>query len=141
MSLILIIIIIVFKYLLSSNVIDSLLRVASYTYGPLLGLFSFGLFTKLDINQKKLIPVVILAPLLTLLVNYSPTIYAILSMDLQTCLDINNSECISNNWIEASNFAKTNFYQFGYELLPINGLITFTGLYFIRLKKSPTNLK
>ena len=134
MSLILIIIIIVFKYLLNSNVIDSLLRVASYTYGPLLGLFSFGLFTKLDINERKLIPVVILAPLLTLLVNYSPTIYAIVSIDLQICLELNTNECIASNWNEASTFAKNNLYQFGYELLPINGLITFIGLYFIRLK-------
>ena len=134
MSLILIIIIIVFKYLLSSNVIDSLLRVASYTYGPLLGLFSFGLFTKLDINERKLIPVVLLAPLLTLLVNYSPTFYAIVSIDLQTCIELNTNECIANNWSEASTFAKNNFYQFGYELLPINGFITFIGLYIIRLK-------
>tara|TARA_B110000238_G_scaffold68876_1_gene75445 strand:- start:116 stop:943 length:828 start_codon:yes stop_codon:yes gene_type:complete len=134
MSLILIIIIIVFKYLLSSNVIDSLLRVASYTYGPLLGLFSFGLFTKLGINEKKLIPVVILAPLLTLLVNYSPTIYAMVSVDLQTCLELSLNDCIINNWSDASTFAKSNFYQFGYELLPINGLITFTGLYLIKVK-------
>ena len=132
MSLILIIIIIAFKYLLSSNVIDSLLRVASYTYGPLLGLFSFGLFTKLNINEKKLIPVVILAPLLTLLINYSPTIYAIISLNHESCLDISFFDCLVNNWGEASSYAKTNFYQFGYELLAINGLITFIGLYFIR---------
>ena len=136
MSLILIIIIIAFKYLLSSNVIDSLLRVASYTYGPLLGLFSFGLFTKLGINERKLIPVVVLAPLLTLLVNYSPTIYAMVSMDLQTCLELNTNDCIANYWTDASTFAKNNFYQFGYELLAINGLITFTGLYFIKVKNT-----
>ena len=104
MSLILIIIIIVFKYLLSSNVIDSLLRVASYTYGPLLGLFSFGLFTKLDINERKLIPVVLLAPLLTLLVNYSPTFYAIVSIDLQTCIELNTNDCIANYWNNFLNF-------------------------------------
>ena len=46
MSLLLMITIIIFKYVLSSNVIDSLLTVASYTYGPLLGLFAFGLYTK-----------------------------------------------------------------------------------------------
>ena len=46
MSLLLMITIIIFKYVLSSNVIDSLLTVASYTYGPLLGLFVFGLYTK-----------------------------------------------------------------------------------------------
>ena len=46
MSILLMIIIIIYKYVLSSNVIDSLLTVASYTYGPLLGLFAFGLYTK-----------------------------------------------------------------------------------------------
>ncbi len=132
MSLILVIIIISFKYLLSSNVIDSLLRVASYTYGPLLGLFSFGLFTRLNINERKLIPVVILAPLLTLLINYSPTVYAIVSLNFENCLDISFFDCLINNWDDASIYAKANFYQFGYELLAINGLITFFGLYLIR---------
>jgi Na+/proline symporter len=132
MSLILVIIIISFKYLLSSNVIDSLLRVASYTYGPLLGLFSFGLFTRLNINERKLIPIVILAPLLTLLINYSPTIYAIVSLNFENCLGISFFDCLINNWDNASIYAKANFYQFGYELLAINGLITFFGLYLIR---------
>ncbi len=57
------------------------------------------------------------------------------SIDFQTCLELSINECIANNWSEASTFAKNNFYQFGYELLPINGLITFIGLYIIRLKK------
>jgi hypothetical protein len=113
-------------------VIDSLLRVASYTYGPLLGLFSFGLFTRLNINERKLIPVVILAPLLTLLINYSPTIYTIISLNHESCLDISFFDCLITNWGEATSYAKINFYQFGYELLAINGLITFIGLYFIR---------
>jgi hypothetical protein len=55
-------------------------------------------------------------------------------VDLQTCLELSLNDCIINNWSDASTFAKSNFYQFGYELLPINGLITFTGLYLIRLK-------
>ena len=134
MSLILVIIIISFKYLLSSNVIDSLLRVASYTYGPLLGLFSFGLFTRFNINEGKLIPVVILAPVLTLIINYSPTICAIVSLNFENCLDISLFDCLITNWDEASIYAKTNFYQFGYELLAINGLITFIGLYLIKTK-------
>lgn len=117
---------------MSSNVIDSLLRVASYTYGPLLGLFSFGLFTRLNINERKLIPVVILAPLITLLINYSPTIFAIISLNYESCFDISFFDCLTTNWGEASSYAKTNFYQFGYELLAINGLITFIGLYLIR---------
>jgi len=52
MSLVLVIVIVAFKYILSSNVIDSLLTVAGYTYGPLLGLFAFGIFTKHEIKDK-----------------------------------------------------------------------------------------
>ena len=55
MSLLLMITIIIFKYVLSSNVIDSLLTVASYTYGPLLGLFAFGLYTKRKLQGLSLI--------------------------------------------------------------------------------------
>jgi Na+/proline symporter len=125
MSLILIIIIIAFKYLLSSNVIDSLLKVASYTYGPLLGLFSFGLFTKYQIDERKLIPVVILAPILTFIINYSPTIYTYLFVDSVI-------ECNNTLWECSINYAKSNFYNFGYELLPINGTLTCIGLYLIK---------
>ena len=52
MSILLILVIIAFKYILSRNVIDSLLIVAGYTYGPLLGLFAFGIFTKHKIKDK-----------------------------------------------------------------------------------------
>jgi Na+/proline symporter len=128
MSLILVIIIISFKYLLSSNVIDSLLRVASYTYGPLLGLFSFGLFTKYKIDERKLISVVILAPILTFIISYSPTLYTYLFVNI----DI---ECNNTLWECSINYAKSNFYNFGYELLPINGTLTYIGLYLIKTKQ------
>ena len=52
MSILLIIVIIIFKYVLDRNVIDSLLTVAGYTYGPLLGLFAFGIFTKYNVKDK-----------------------------------------------------------------------------------------
>ena len=52
MSILLILVIIAFKYLLNSNVIDSLLTVAGYTYGPLLGLFAFGIFTKYKVKDQ-----------------------------------------------------------------------------------------
>ena len=47
MSVLLVVVIIAFKYILNSNVIDSLLTVAGYTYGPLLGLFCFWNLYKL----------------------------------------------------------------------------------------------
>ena len=42
----------VFKHILNTNVIDSLLTVAGYTYGPLLGLFAFSIFTKYTIKDR-----------------------------------------------------------------------------------------
>ena len=119
MSLLLMITIIIFKYVLSSNVIDSLLTVASYTYGPLLGLFIFGLYTKRKLNGNLIYLVVILAPILTYLINISPTIYS----------NGHILECKLKTWGCANEYALKNLYIFGYELLPINGLITILGLY------------
>jgi hypothetical protein len=119
--------IIIFKYVLSSNVIDSLLTVASYTYGPLLGLFAFGLYTNRKLIGNYIYLVVILAPILTYLINISPTLYAYLSE--QVIL-----ECKFKSWICAGAYAKEHFYIFGYELLPLNGLITVIGLYICSKK-------
>ncbi len=51
MSILIIVVVITFKYILDQNVIGSLLTVATYTYGPLLGLFAFGIFTKYKIKD------------------------------------------------------------------------------------------
>jgi Na+/proline symporter len=52
MSILLILVVIAFKYILDQNVIGSLLTVATYTYGPLLGLFAFGIFTQYTIKDR-----------------------------------------------------------------------------------------
>ncbi|MBT8264199.1 MAG: sodium:solute symporter, partial [Muriicola sp.] len=52
MSVLLVLVVIAFKYILDRNVIDGLLTVATYTYGPLLGLFAFGILTKRSIKDK-----------------------------------------------------------------------------------------
>ncbi len=52
MSVLLIIVVIIFKHILDRNVIDNLLTVATYTYGPLLGLFMFGIFTKHQVKDN-----------------------------------------------------------------------------------------
>jgi Na+/proline symporter len=103
MSLMLVVVIIMFKYVLNSNVIDSLLTVAGYTYGPLLGLFAFGIFTNYKIKDKYVWIVALCA--------------ATISYVLGT--------------IPAENLGG---YVVGYELLPINGLLTFIGLILIRRK-------
>ena len=122
MSILLMITIIIYKYALSSNVIDSLLTVASYTYGPLLGLFVFGLYTKRKLKGNLIYFVVVLAPILTYLINLSPTIYSYFSY-------LTFEECNIVAWECANEYAKENLYIFGYELLPINVMITFIGLY------------
>jgi len=105
MSLLLILVVVSFKYILDRNVIDGLLTVASYTYGPLLGLFSFGIFTTYQVKDKYVWLVALVSVItIVLLGKISPE--------------------------------NLGGYVFGYELLPINGLLTFIGLWLIR-KKTP----
>ncbi len=104
MSLALVIVIVAFKYILSSNVIDSLLTVAGYTYGPLLGLFAFGIFTKHQIRDKYV------------------WVVALLSVVVISILGSLEPEYLGG-------------YELGYELLPLNGMLTFLGLWLIRKEK------
>ncbi len=103
MSIILVIVIIIFKNYLNTNVIDGLLTVAGYTYGPLLGLFAFGIFTNYQIKDKYVWIVALCSVLIVLFIGNIP------------------SSSLAN-------------YKIGYELLPLNGLITFLGLILIRRK-------
>ncbi len=103
MSIMLIIVVIAFKYILDTNVIDGLLQVAGYTYGPLLGLFAFGIFTKYQVKDHFVWIVALLSVL---------TVYGIASIPAKFL----------------------GGYIIGYELLPLNGLFTFIGLWLIRRK-------
>ena len=98
-SFILFLVILMVNYLNDDNIISTLFTLASYTYGPLLGLFFFGIFTKRNINDNYVPDVVIISPLLTYL------------------LSVYDESLIS--------------FNFGYELLIVNGLITFFGLFII----------
>ena len=108
MSGLLIVVVIIFKYILDRNVIDGLLTVATYTYGPLLGLFSFGIFTSYQVKD-----------------NY------VWLVALVSVLSIVGLANIPADYLGG--------YMVGYELLPINGLITFIGLYLIRQPKGNTS--
>ncbi|MGJ8715472.1 MAG: sodium:solute symporter [Maribacter stanieri] len=110
MSILLIIVVISFKYILDRNVIDGLLTVASYTYGPLLGLFSFGIFTKHQVKDKYVWIVALVCVSFILILAKLPSEYL-------------------------------GGYIFGYELLPLNGLLTFIGLWLIRKKNTSTGKK
>lgn len=107
-SILLVFVIILFKHVLEDNVISSLLKVASYTYGPLLGLFAFGIFTKYKIREQ-LVPLV-----------------AIIALIITAILDVYAIE-----WF--------NGYKFGYELLILNGFITFSVLFLLIVQPDKTN--
>ena len=85
------------------SVIDGLLVLAGYTFGPLLGLFAFGIFTDYKVHDKYVWIVTLISVLcVTFFANLDPSFLG--------------------------------GYKIGYELLPINGLITFFGLVLIRRK-------
>ncbi|MCE2656257.1 MAG: sodium:solute symporter, partial [Sediminibacterium sp.] len=98
------IIVLVFKWIDNKSIIDLLLKIASYTYGPLLGLFAFGILTKRSIKDNWAFLPCFVAPLLCLLLDYlQPYFFG---------------------------SAPTSF-RIGQELLIINGLFTFLGLFLI----------
>jgi Na+/proline symporter len=96
-SMIIMVVIIAFRIVNDQNVISALFTVAGYTYGPLLGMYSFGLFTRRILSDRALPYIAIASPLLTVLVN-------------------------KYSWIILGD------YKFGFELLIVNGLITFAGM-------------
>lgn len=89
--------ILLFKMINSTSVIDAIYVLCSYTYGPLLGLFAYGLLTRRGVGDGA-VPYVCVA---------SPLLCFALDMAAQ------------HLW----------GYRFGYELLMLNGMITFTGLW------------
>ena len=70
-SVVLILTILIFKYVIANDsVIANIFKAAGYTYGPLLGLYAFGLFTKRNVQDKAVPYICIIAPILTFLTNY-----------------------------------------------------------------------
>jgi len=101
MALIIIFVIVLFGIINNQAVISQLFTLAGYTYGPLLGLYAFGLFTKIEVKDKFIPFIAILAPVISwFLSHYSKTVF--------------------------------NGYEIGFELLIINGMLTFIGLLFIK---------
>jgi len=72
MSILLVIVIIIFKHVLNNNIIDSLLTVAGYTYGPLLGLFAFGIFTNYKLKDNYVWIVALISVILTVIIGNIP---------------------------------------------------------------------
>lgn len=99
----LLLVIVIFKLVNNDAVINNLFTWAGYTYGPLLGLYSFGLFTKKPVRDKLVPLVCILSPIFCIILNaYSTALFG--------------------------------GYVFGFEMLIVNGFITFIGLWLIAPK-------
>ncbi|MGM0650701.1 MAG: sodium:solute symporter family transporter, partial [Bacteroidota bacterium] len=69
MSLVLMIVILIFGMVKDRSVVDSIFTVASYTYGPLLGMFAFGLLTKRQPKMKYVAVIAVLAPIISYFIN------------------------------------------------------------------------
>ena len=105
MSILFVVMVLLFRLLNSTSVIDAIYVMCSYTYGPLLGLFAFGMFTK-RLPRDKYVPYICIAsPLLCYVID-------------------------TLTW----NFAG---YRFGYELLMMNGALTFLALLSVSSQGTP----
>ncbi len=109
-SLAIFVVILIFNSLTNQSVVKLIFKVASYTYGPLLGLFAFGILVKNRSIKDKLVPFICLL---------SPAITYLISM---------------NSGIDAE-APKLIPYTFAEELIIVNGLITFIGLLLISKKE------
>ena len=97
------IMVIIFKLINDNSMIGLILKLAGFTYGPLLGLFAFGIFTKYKVKDKLVPFICIAAPVVSFIIDkYQESIFG--------------------------------EFKIGLELLIINGLITFFGLWLIRKK-------
>ena len=98
--------ILVFRYAQSTSLLDAIYTIVSYTYGPLLGLFAYGLFTRRHVLDGATPYIAVAAPLLCL--GIAQASYALFG------------------------------YTFGYELLLLNGAITFAALWAFSFMRKPS---
>jgi Na+/proline symporter len=96
-SVLMVLVILAFDVLNSENVVTAVFKVAGYTYGPLLGLYTFGLYTKRAVRDQFVPAICVVAPLLTFIISHN-----------------------SVDWFWG--------YEFGFEVLILNGFLTFAGL-------------
>ena len=95
--------ILIFRQMNDRAIIDKLFTIAGYTYGPLLGLYTFGLFTRRSVNDRYTPWIAIASPVICyFLSHYSEELF--------------------------------NGYKFGFEMLLVNGFLTFVGLYIFSRK-------
>jgi Na+/proline symporter len=110
LSIIILLVVLLFNAVNDASVVSAIFKVATYTYGPLIGMFAFSLFAKKRQVMDKATPyIVILAPILCFFIDkYSTTLL--------------------------------NGYVFAEELIIVNGLLTFIGLWLLSKRKSTEQL-
>ena len=101
---VLLLVILAFNALNDESVVTAVFTAAGYTYGPLLGLYGFGMLTKWQVRDRFVPVVCVLSPVICYVVNKN-----------------------SKEWL--------NGYQFGFEILILNGLLTFAGLLMLSTRK------
>lgn len=124
-ALVFFIMVLIFKAMNDKLIIDFILKFAGVTYGPLLGLFAFGILTKRKLKENLIWTVCIIAPLIALGLDMlsNPAWYeAKLHMKLG---------------LDGISKAIFNGYKIGNELILINGIFTFIGLWLISRKSKP----
>jgi Na+/proline symporter len=132
------ILVLIFKWINEKSIIDFILKIAGFTYGPLLGLFAFGILTKRTLNAKWIPAICIAAVLVTLCLDMynNPQWYQDKFKLAGTAIESLKSKSIAAFGGTIANTGKlVGGYKIGVELLLINGLITFLGLLAISKKK------
>lgn len=105
-SVLLFLVILLFEAINNAAVVQAVFTAAGYTYGPLLGLFAFGMLTRLPVRDNWVPFVCALSPVLCYVIDQH-----------------------SVQWL--------NGYKFGFEILILNGFLTFMGLLALSRKKQP----
>ena len=104
MCVVFVLFILLVKAVNSTSLIDAIYIIVGYTYGPLLGLFAFGLLTRREANDRLVPWIAVASPLLCYALDYG-----------------------AGQWTG---------YHFGYELLMLNGMLTFLGLWLTQRHRS-----
>lgn len=119
--------VLMFKLIDDKSIIDVILKLAGYTYGPLLGMFAFGIFTTRVVKDKWVIWICLLSPILILFIDFINNIEWFVK---KMALD----QDTFSSWIYWSERLFQGF-KIGIEILIINGLFTFAGLWMISKKR------
>ncbi len=115
-----------FKWIDDKSIIDVILKVAGYTYGPLLGLFAFGILTRRSIKDKWSLIICLISPLLVFGIDFINNPEWFIKRFSLGEAAADSLKTLSNNVFHG--------FKIGIEILILNGLFTFLGLYLVSRK-------